>query len=379
MAMITRLLENILLQKLYKGKVVVLMGARQTGKTTLLRHLVAQQGAYLWLNGEEYSIQQRFKQPDAKLLKALLGNHRLVVIDEAQKIENIGLALKILVDTYPEIQIIATGSSSFDLANKTNEPLTGRKFEYQLYPISTQELCNHQGPLAESTLLKHRLVYGYYPEIVTHLGEEEDLLKLLADSYLYKDVLMLDNIKKPEKLVSLLQALAFQMGNEVSYNELSNLIGIDGKTIESYIALLEKAFIIFRLHSFSRNLRNELKMSKKIYFYDNGIRNAILSNFQLLEGRQDIGALWENYLVSERKKYNHYRSYHCNTYFWRTQQGQEIDYIEERNGKLHAFEFKWNAKKVHRPTKTFSNNYPESTVEVITPNNYLPFVAGVDF
>jgi predicted AAA+ superfamily ATPase len=233
--------------------------------------------------------------------------------------------------------------------------------------------------LAESTMIKHRLVFGFYPEIVTQVGQEEGLLKLLSDSYLYRDVLMLDNIKKPEKLVSMLQALAFQMGNEVSYNELSNLIGIDSKTVESYIAVLEKAFIIFRLHSFSRNMRNELKMSKKVYFYDNGIRNAILSNFQIIEGRQDIGALWENYLVSERKKYNHYRGYNCNTYFWRTRQGQEIDYIEERNGKLHTFEFKWNAQKTHTPTKTFGNNYPESTVEVITPKNYLQFVAGIEF
>lgn len=377
--MIPRIVENLIYEKLFKGKVIVLMGARQTGKTTLLKHLVSQAGTHLWLNGEEYSIQQRFLQTDAKLLRALLGNHNLVVIDEAQKIKNIGLALKILVDIYPEIQVIATGSSSFDLANKTNEPLTGRKFEYQLFPVSTQELCNNHGVLSESTLLKHRLVFGYYPEIITHLGEEEMLLQLLANSYLYKDVLMLENIKKPEKLVALLQALALQMGNQVSYSELSNLIGIDSKTVQNYIAMLEKAFIIFRLHSFSRNLRNELKMSKKVYFYDNGIRNAILSNFQIAEARQDIGALWENYLVAERKKYNHYRGYNCNTYFWRTKEGKEIDYIEERNGQLHTFEFKWNTKKAFKPNSTFTNTYSNSTASVVTPQNYMPFVTGIDF
>lgn len=374
--MITRQLYPIILKRLNKGKAIVVMGARQTGKTTLLKALFEGHDV-LWFSGDNPGVQSRFSQADAPLLKALIGEKKILIIDEAQKIENIGNTLKIIVDQIPEVQVIATGSSSFDLANKTNEPLTGRKFEFTMFPLSTNEMIQHHGLYEEETLLNHRLVFGYYPEVVTNTGSEVEILQLLSDSYLFKDVLMLDNIQKPDALVRLLQALAYQIGNQVSYNELSQIIGLDSKTVEKYVTLLEKSYIIFRLGSFSRNLRNELKKSRKIYFYDNGIRNAILSNFQMAETRTDIGALWENYLISERKKHNHYQRRFANNWFWRTRNGQEIDYLEDINGKITTFEFKWNPHKKVKPPKAFTNHYPDSTFEVITPKNYIPFVSGV--
>jgi len=374
--MIQRIIEHQIQEKLFQGKIITLIGARQTGKTTLLKKLMEnQQNPTIWLNADEFDIKERFKNPTSTALKSLIGNNKLVMIDEAQNIDEIGLALKLLIDTYPEIQVIATGSSAFELQNKMNEPLTGRKFEFQLYPFSYTELANHTSELIEKRMLKHRLVFGSYPEVVNNLGNEIEVLKLLSDSYLYRDLLMLDAIKKPEKLIKLLQALAYQLGNVVSYNEIGNLIGIDSKTVESYIQLLEKSFVVFRLPSFSRNLRNELKASKKIYFYDNGIRNALISSFQILEGRQDIGALWENYLVSEHLKRNNYAKFYGNTYFWRTKDKQEIDYLEEKDGKISAFEFKWTDKKKHQITKTFTNAYPESKTAIIHSDNYEKFIS----
>jgi predicted AAA+ superfamily ATPase len=373
--MIQRIIQNQIQEKLFQGKVITLIGARQTGKTSLLKKLIQEQTEpSVWLNADEFDVKERFKNPTSTSLKALIGNNKLVVIDEAQNIDEIGLALKLLIDTYPEIQVIATGSSAFELQNKMNEPLTGRKFEFQLYPFSYSELANHTSELVEKRMLNHRLVFGSYPEVVNHAGNEIEVLKLLSDSYLYRDLLMLDAIKKPEKLIKLLQALAYQLGNEVSYNEIGNLIGLDSKTVESYIQLLEKSFVVFRLPSFSRNLRNELKASKKIYFYDNGIRNALISSFQILEGRQDIGGLWENYLVSERLKRSRYAKFYGNTYFWRTKDKQEIDYLEEKDGKLSAYEFKWMDKKKHQITKTFLNAYPESETAIIHSGNYEKFI-----
>lgn len=373
--MILRALEKIITNNLFKNKVIVLLGARQTGKTTLLKKILAQNKEGIWINGDEYDIQERFKNATSTQLKALVGNHKLVIIDEAQRLENIGLGLKLLYDCYPEIQIIATGSSAFELQNKTNEPLTGRKIEYLLFPLSYQEMKEHNTELIEKRHLNTRLVFGCYPEIINNEGNEIDVLKFLSDSYLFKDILMLDTIKKPEKLIKLLQALAFQIGSEVSYNEIGNLIGLDSKTVESYINLLEKSFIVFKLNSFNRNLRNELKLSKKIYFYDNGIRNALISNFRIAEARQDIGALFENYLISERMKFNAYNKQYANRFFWRTKDQQEIDYIEDKNGVLYAFEFKWNTNKKVKISKTFLNAYPNSETKVITKDNYDEFLS----
>ncbi len=373
--MITRFLEQTLVSNLFKNKVILLLGARQTGKTTLLKKIASNYDNVLWLNGDEYDIQERFNKATSTQLKSLIGNHKIVIIDEAQRIDNIGLSLKIIHDTYPEIQLIATGSSSFELKNKTNEPLTGRKLEYQLFPISFAEMVNYHSELIEIRHLNTRLVFGYYPEIITHEGNEIEFLKSLSDSYLFKDILMLDTIKKPEKLIKLLQALAFQIGSEVSYNEIAGLIGLDSKTVENYIHLLEKSFVVFKQNSFNRNLRNELKMAKKIYFYDNGIRNALISNFQIMEGRQDVGALFENFLVSERLKYNHYNKSYANTFFWRTKEQQEIDYIEEQNGQIAAFEFKWNANKKVKFSKSFLNAYPDATTSIVTNQDFSSFLS----
>ncbi|MBK8699460.1 MAG: ATP-binding protein [Saprospiraceae bacterium] len=376
--MIFRFLEKIISDNLFKGKVILLLGARQTGKTTLLKNIAAKYDDVMWLNGDEYDIQMRFKNATSVQLRGLIGNHKLVIIDEAQRIENIGWSLKLIHDAYPEIQLIATGSSAFELRNQTNEPLTGRKYEYHLFPLSFAEMANHHGELTELRYFHTRLVYGYYPEIVTRTGNEIDSLKFLADSYLFKDVLMLDNIKKPEKLISLLRALAFQLGSEVSYNEIGNLIGLDSKTVETYVNLLEKSFVIFKLHALSRNLRNELKLSRKIYFYDNGIRNALISNFQAIESRQDAGALFENFMVSERLKFNHYTRNFVNPYFWRTREQQEIDYIEDRDGRLAAYEFKWNEHKKVKFSKTFTRAYPDAGTEVISPQNLTSFLMTPD-
>jgi len=372
--MISRILSERLRQKLFKQKAIIVLGPRQVGKTTMLKNLAFEPGEILWMNADELDVQQLFSDVSSTRIKMLMGKKKILVLDEAQRIENIGLKLKLITDNLPEIQVIATGSSSFDLANRINEPLTGRKWEYNMFPLSYQEMVNHHGMFEENRLLAHRLVYGYYPEIVTNPGEEEERLKLISHSYLYKDVLLWERIHKSDKLVRLLQALAFQIGSQVSYSELGSICGMDAKTIEKYINLLEQAFVVFRLPSFSRNLRNELKSSRKIYFYDNGIRNAVINNFNPVGLRNDTGFLWENYLVSERQKYNAYNQLNKNSFFWRTVNQQELDLIEEFGGQIHAYEFKWNSRKTVKLTKTFQNAYPEATFQVITPENIHEFL-----
>lgn len=372
--MISRALTETIRQKLFKGKVILLFGARQTGKTTLLQELLPTTNDLVWLNGDEPDVRAVFENATSTSLKAFLGRHRIVVIDEAQRIKNIGLTIKLIKDNFGDIQVVATGSSSFELANQVNEPLTGRKWEYHLYPLSFQEMVQHHGLLTERRLLEHRLIYGYYPDVVTSEGEERATLKALSDSYLYKDILLWEGIKKPEKLIKLLQAIAFQVSRQVSNNELSRLTGLDAKTVESYISLLEQTFVIFRLPSFSRNLRNELKASKKIYFFDNGIRNAVIANYQPAGMRDDIGALWENFLIAERIKRNHYYGHFANSYFWRTKEQQEIDYIEEEGGQLFAAEFKWNVNAKAKIPARFRQAYPASAVNTITPANFENFV-----
>lgn len=367
--MIQRKLENIILQRRSEAKAVIIMGARQTGKTTLLNSLFSNEKDVLWLNGDDADTHVMFDVGSARMLKTFIGNHKTVIIDEAQRIENIGIKLKLIKDQMKDVQLVVTGSSSFELANKINEPLTGRKWEHMLFPLSFGEMANHHGAFEELKLLNHRLVFGYYPEVVVNEHEAENRLKSLADSFLYKDVLRWEYIKKSDKLLMLLKALAFQIGQEVSYNELGKTIGLDKETVEKYIQLLEQSYVIFRLTSLSRNMRKELKKSRKVYFYDNGIRNALLSDFRPANNRQDIGGLWENFLISERKKQLHYNNLHSNTHFWRTHSQQEIDYIEERNGVLHTFEFKWNPKKKAQLPKSFENAYPNHTFNIIHPNN----------
>jgi len=372
--MIERSLKQLIEANLNTGKAIIILGARQTGKTTLLKQLFSNNEGVIWLNGDEPDTIALFDNPSSTLLDKSFAGHSIVVIDEAQRIQNIGLKLKLITDQITTLQVIATGSSAFELSNKINEPLTGRKWEFNLYPFSFDELVKHNGLLNEKRLLTHRLIYGCYPEVVVTPGNEKQLLKQLSDSYLFKDILMWEQIKKPEKLINLLRAIALQLGSEVSYNELGNLIGLDNQTTEKYIRLLEKTFVIFKLPAFSRNLRKELKRGRKIYFYDNGIRNALIANFSLPELRSDIGALWENYLISERIKYLQYNNVWANSYFWRTQDQQEIDYIEERDGVLYAWEFKWNTNKRVKLSKTFMETYPNHQFSVINPGNYEDFL-----
>lgn len=360
-----------------KGKVILLLGARQVGKTTLLKNLMNEQNVddVLFLNCDEPQNVSLLTNRNMREIQALVGNHRFVVIDEAQRVDNIGLTLKLMVDHLQDIQIIATGSSAFELRNRLNEPLTGRKFEYQLFPISTNEIWQTEGYLDVIRLFEHRLVYGSYPDILTHSGDARDLLNTLTDSYLYKDLLSTDSLRKPDVLDKLLRALAYQVGSEVSYNELAQTVGTDNKTVEKYIDLLEKCYIIFRLNGLSRNLRSELKRAKKVYFYDNGVRNAIIQQFSPIDMRNDMGALWENFFISERMKFNHYSRHYCNTYFWRTNSQQEIDYIEECDGTMTAFEMKWNPKKANvRFPKSFLEAYDIKETVVVTPDNYLDWL-----
>jgi len=374
--MIKRQLLNRILERLFDKKVIIVLGPRQTGKTTLLKELVLLSNKdSLWWNGDEPDIRQMLNKPNSTLLKSLIGSHELLIIDEAQRIENIGLCIKLIYDNIEGVKVIASGSSAFELANKINEPLTGRKWEYFLYPLSHKEMVDHHGLMEENRLLEHRLIYGYYPDVINNYGDEKAILLQLSDSYLYKDILTWEKVQKPDRLEALIQALAFQVGNEVSYFELGKITGLDKETVERYIILLERAFIVFRLRSFSRNLRTELKKSRKIYFYDNGLRNAVIKQFNPLGLRNDVGALWENFLISERMKHLEYNKIYTNRYFWRTHSQQEIDYLEERDGKLYAFEFKWKSKSKAKLPKSFALAYPQSEQMVITPDNFSGFIS----
>lgn len=374
--MIPRILASDIRKRIGQGKVLIVFGARQVGKTTLLHDtLQADSGNVLWLNGDEPDVRSLFEGATSTRLNSFIGSKKIVVIDEAQRIINIGLALKLIADNNASVQLIATGSSSFDLANTVNEPLTGRKFELQMFPLSFAELASYTGLLEEKRMLPHRLIYGSYPDVVNHVGDEREILQQLADSYLYKDILSFDRIKRNEKIVKLLQAIAFQIGSEVSFNELAQTCGLDPKTVEAYVQLLEQAYIIFRLPSYSRNLRNELKFARKIYFWDCGIRNAVIGNYLQAEMRQDMGALFENYLVAERLKKQHYARTFAKSYFWRTSAKQEIDYIEEINGQITAYEFKWNPRRKATVPTAFAKHYPEVPFQVITCDNYWEFLA----
>ena len=375
--MISRLLEVSLRSRWNSGKALVVIGPRQVGKTTLLRKLCEETGNYLLLNADEADTCAQLENAGLVRLRQIIGAQQTVFVDEAQRVRNIGLTLKLVTDQLPDVRLLVSGSSSLDLANEINEPLTGRKFEFRLYPISWQELVQNQGFLAARQQLETRLLYGFYPDVVTHLGDERAILQQLSSSYLYKDLLTFGGIRRPELLDKLLVALALQLGNEVSYNELARTLQIDRATVESYIGLLEKAFIVFRLQPFSRNLRTEISSSRKVYFYDNGIRNAILADFKPLALRGDVGALWENFLVSERQKHLHYSGQWVRTYFWRTHQQQEIDYVEEQDGTIRAWEFKWNPNAKARFPKPFLETYQPETVQVVHRDNFEEFVGIV--
>jgi len=375
--LIKRELQNIILNLVGKGKAIIILGARQVGKTTMLEKMFSDDRKVLWLNGDEPEVQTLFEHVSSERLRAIIGDKELIVIDEAQNIDNIGMKLKLITDNIKEVQIIATGSSSFELANKLNEPLTGRKWEYNFFPVSFKEMVGHHGYLKELGMLKHRLIFGYYPEVVSFPGLEKKTLNELLNSYLYKDLLKWGRLQKADKIIRLLQALAFQVGNEVSYSELGKIVELDKQTVEKYIQLLEQAFVVFRLGAFSRNLRKELSRSKKIYFYDNGIRNSLINNFAPMDLRQDKGALWENFLMSERVKFLNYSDTWVNSFFWRTYDQQEIDYIEEADGELFAWEFKWNKNSKKKIPKLFLNEYNVKEAKIITPDNFDKFVGLV--
>lgn len=370
--MYKRYIEDKITNKIGKGKTIIVAGPRQVGKTTLLKSILVTH-SYLFLDGDDPKVRSILNTPNTAEIENLIGKHEIVFIDEAQRIEGIGLTLKIINDQFKNVQLFASGSSSFDLAHALNEPLTGRKWEFLLYPISWEEYEQKHGYLYAEQQLEDRLLYGFYPDVLNHPGEEISILRNLVNSYLYRDILSFADIRKPEVLDRLVQALALQVGNEVKYNELAQTVNVDKNTIIKYLDILQKGYVIYKLPSFSRNLRNEIKTNKKVYFYDNGIRNMVLGNFDPLELRTDKGAIWENFLLSERIKQNEYKERLAKSYFWRSKQQQEVDYVEETGGKITGYEFKWSAKKKNKLPRKFIEAY-KADQRVINRENFREFV-----
>ncbi|MBU1851099.1 MAG: ATP-binding protein [Candidatus Omnitrophica bacterium] len=359
------------------GKAIIVYGPRRCGKTTLLvKMLESVKEEYIFANGEDIGVQNYLASRSIEKLKGFVGDKKLLIIDEAQKIENIGLNIKLMVDNIPGVKVIATGSSSFDLARQLGEPLTGRKYTLKMFPLSQLELSGMETQAQTDVLLESRLIYGSYPEVVLMEDDSKRVLYLkeITASYLYRDVLELDGIRHSDKLVRLLQLLAFQIGKEVSYNELSAQLGMSKNTVDRYLDLLEKSFVIFKLNGFSRNLRKEISKNSRYYFYDTGIRNTLINNFNPISMRDDPGMLWENYIISERIKKQEYTGILANNYFWRTYDKKEIDLIEEREGRLYGYEIKWSGKKVKKPVE-WLNTYKNSLYYIINKDNYLEFIA----
>lgn len=372
---IPRLLEDIIFEKLKPGLVIGLFGARRTGKTFLMERLKSRLAdkKVLMIQGDNIDAAEIISSQRLSILKQFTSGYDYLFIDEAQKIPNIGNSLKLMVDTIPELIIFVTGSSAFDLRNKIGEPLTGRNKYYYLYPIAQLELSEDY--IQAKHNLESRLIYGSYPQVITADSENQkaDILESIKNGVLLKDILELDNLKNSLFIMSLLRLIAFQIGNDVSHNELANTLGVSKNTVARYLELLEKCFILFSIQSFSRNLRKEIRKSKRYFFWDNGIRNAVISNFNRLLLRDDIGRLWENYCMSERMKRNQYLARRCNCYFWRTYDQKEIDLVEEEGGELSGFEFKWTDKKMQSP-KLFLSTYQNATFTVIHKQDYLDFI-----
>jgi len=380
MQIISRIAQKQIEAELFKGKAIIIYGARQVGKTTLAKKIIEKYGEEAnYFDCELLSVRQNLEIPEVNRLKSYLGRYKLVVLDEMQKMSNAGTILKILVDHCPEIQIIATGSSSFEMANKTSEPMTGRAKRFTLYPFSIIELEQKYNRFEIDGKLENIMRFGTYPEVF--LAENEDSIKERVDeivsNYLYKDILAFEGINKSSVIENLLKLLALQLGQEVSYTELAKNLGISRLTVQKYIDILEKSFIVFTLKAFSRNMRKEISKSVKIYFHDLGIRNSLIQNFNLLSLRNDTGALWENLLIIERIKRNSHRKLRPNKYFWRTYDQQEIDFIEEQDGKLFGYEMKWKKKQVKAPAE-WSKNYENSSFEIINKENYFEFVGRMD-
>ena len=373
---IPRAIQPDILKKLQPNKVVVIYGPRQVGKTTLLHHIIPRiKEDYLFLSGEDRAVQLWLSSQSIETLKENIGRKQVLIIDEAQKVPKIGLNLKLIVDHIKDIKVIATGSSSFELAFQVGEPLVGRKWQFYLYPIAQLELNQLEAPYQTKSRLESRLIYGVYPEVITtkDVALKRELLNSIVDNYLYRDLLELDGIRKSRKIIDVLKMMAFQIGKEVSLSELGSNVNLDLKTVEKYLDLLEKVFVIRRVDGFSRNLRKEITKNSHYYFFDNGIRNALINNFNDLKTRDDIGQLWENYLFMERIKKQHYQNIYLNRYFWRTYTQQEIDLVEEREGKLFGYEFKWGSKKGKIPSE-WRKAYPEAEYQTINRDNYLDFI-----
>jgi uncharacterized protein len=372
-----RALFDILLKAIAPNKVIVLLGARRTGKTFLLHQLIERLGANacLLVNGEDITVQQQLTHKNVARYKTLVEGYKYIIIDEAQKVPDIGSILKLMVDELKGIRLLVTGSSVFDLKNKLGEPLTGRKKDFMLFPLAQVEYAAVENTLDRQRTLDDKLIYGCYPELLNlkTAKQKRDYLRELVSAYLYKDILIMENLRNAEKLADLLKLIAWQIGGEVSLEELGRKLQMSKNTVERYLDLLCKVFVLFKVQGFSRNLRKEIVKTKRWYFYDNGIRNAIISNFQPLDQRNDDGMLWENYMASERLKVQQYKGIHVNNYFWRTHDQQEIDWIEDRDGKLHGYEFKLSIKKTKAP-KAWSEAYPDATFKIIHRGNFEEFV-----
>lgn len=369
--MISRTIEKKLIDQIDYKKAILIFGPRQVGKTTLVKDMMKKVGVgFLYFNGDEIITRNLWRKNQVPALIQSFGDGKLIILDEAQMVEEVGIICKQIIDAELGIQLILTGSSALNMANLTQEPLTGRKWEYFLYPISCAEIIEYSSAPELLRGLSQYLVYGCYPEVVTNLSNAQQILNNLASSYLYKDILALTGVKKPLLLEKILKALAWQVGSEVSLNELSQIVGADTKTIDSYIHLLEQVYVVYRLGAHSGNLRNEINRKKKIYFHDNGIRNALIGNYSLPDNRNDIGALWENYLITERKKLLAYNGFYGHTYFWRSKARAEVDYLEEIDGKLYAYEFKWNPAAKSKFPQSFIEAYKPAATEVIHRDNF---------
>lgn len=372
MIYLVRELSNLILNKLQPNKVVILYGARRVGKTMLVKEILANVNEpILRLNGDDIHVHDKLSIRSIENYKQILGTYKLLYIDEAQKIPEIGLKLKLMIDEIEGLRIIISGSSSFDIHKNAGEPLTGRKYTFTLYTLSENEYTQIENNINKMDKIRERLVFGNYPELL-HLPDRQDKVDYLNEmisSYLLKDILVYEHIKNSQKIFNLLRLIAFQIGGEVSLQELGIQLGISKNTVEKYLDLLSKVFILHKVEGFSRNLRKEITKNSRWYFLDNGIRNAVIANFNPLQARNDIGALWENYMISERLKYQEYRRISSNNYFWRTYEQQEIDWVEERDGSLFGYEFKWKEEKVKIPTQ-WKSAYPDASFELININNF---------
>jgi predicted AAA+ superfamily ATPase len=363
-------------KKLQSNKVVIVFGARRVGKTVLVKEILDQVNEpVLTLNGEDINVHDKLAIRSIENYKQIIGSYKLLYIDEAQKIPEIGLKLKLMIDEIEGLKIIISGSSSFDIHKDAGEPLTGRKYSFNLFALSENEYNQIENSISKVDKVRERLVFGNYPELL-HLPDKEDKIDYLNEmvsSYLLKDILVYENIKNSQKIFNLLRLIAFQIGGEVSLQELGNQLGISKNTVEKYLDLLSKVFILHKVEGFSRNLRKEITKNSRWYFLDNGIRNAVIANFNSIESRNDIGALWENYMISERLKYQEYKRLMSNNYFWRTYDQQEVDWVEEREGALFGYEFKWKESLVKVP-KQWENAYPDASFEVINKNNFIEWL-----